>query len=192
MRKHEVSQEGFKPNLNYDRFVTRPVKKHQWRKFPEGRGAIILLGLIGDTLTGPSIEIERNFSKQGASRRALYHELVSRCPWIPAWYNGEFELSEDIVYDRYHKMYYWNDAPTRQERGQRSREHYLSDPKLRPFVPAVETLFKRGGIITKEQMTQAMTNEKLLSVSGNNKVAQKTDFNGRDDSEYLRLQRTGN
>ena len=63
-------------------------------------------------------------------------------------------MHKDIVWDRYHKMYYRNDEKGF-DRLCRSREHYTIDSKLTPILPRIEELFRTKSQITLEDMKEA-------------------------------------
>lgn len=141
--------EKFKPRLNYKRKKTPSTKKNQWRRTRLGRGSIIVIGLVGDEMSGgAAVAVSRDFP----NAEQLYKRVLAMLPWLPEYYQGEKPLNVDIVKDRYHKMYYRNKTKTRQGRGAMSPEHYLHDERLRASVPAVERLYKRGRIITREEL----------------------------------------
>lgn len=163
MRTNRASREGFAPNTGYHRTKTYAGKKVSWRSAPEGVFALIIIGLVGDGAVGSGVEMERDFAAQGAGASTIFKALTGCCPWVAAWYAAErgdgSGLSPRITWNRYHKMYYANEAETRQQRGRRSREHYMYDPRLRPYVPAVEKLYKRGGAIPRDVAVQAVSSK---------------------------------
>lgn len=113
----------------------------------------LIIGLIGDEMSGG---IEAALTREFPPASEIYNRVLSRVPWIVDWYQAHRPLDEEIVYNRYHKMYYENEAPTRDGRGSISREHYTRDMRLAPYVGKVEELLRRGGVITKEQLVGAM------------------------------------
>jgi hypothetical protein len=112
---------------------------------------LVLLGLHGDALTGMSVEIERNFAKQGVSSVAMSMFIRDRVPEFPAYFQEATNrfITASLIRDRYHKMYYDNKAPAHM-RGRRGKEHYLFHKKLRGLVPVVDAVYLQGGPITLE------------------------------------------
>lgn len=149
MRTSEPTDEGFIPRPKYVRTNQRMGKVYHMTRDPVGRVVKVLIGLIGDKAVGQDVVMRRNFTQQGAGRDAIYSQLLAIVPWFQEYYlkaRGEnIPLTKDIVFDRYHKMYYEDGKPCV------SREHYTHDEKLRPLVPQVDRLFHLGKIITEEQ-----------------------------------------
>jgi hypothetical protein len=157
MERNVPVQEGFRKK-KYLRERTYSGPKYQWRASPVGRTAIILIGMIGDSLVERSGSLTRDFAKQGASQIALWTKFVALCPNFPKFYEDdrghEYPLTPRIVGHRYHKMYYDHDGPPGTGRPGTS-EHYMNNPRLRPYVPAVDVLFRRGKPLTIEEMRKA-------------------------------------
>ncbi len=161
MKNNRGVKNGFKPNLDYHRTNNHPRVTVSWRGTPVGRGLIILIGLIGDARINPlSAELERNFAQQGARASYLFDGLIRICPWVLNWYQeqGGNPLTKEIIYNRFHKMYYWN-AGERHQRGQRSKEHYNVDEKLRYVVPGIDHLFVNQHKISREQLLEICGND---------------------------------
>lgn len=151
MRTIRPAKDRFKPNLKYAR-DGRSTKKFPWTKTAIGCGLKILIGLIGDEIAPEDIDFSRQFPKD----QVLFQRLLLITPWVMTYYQAQWPLDAKVVYDRYHKMYYWNTAPTRRLRGQRSQEHYKVHPKLRFWVEQVEPLLLKGKEITVDELTEAM------------------------------------
>lgn len=140
--------EGFKPNLNYPK-----DRDPGWRSpFPwvhdvVGRCVKTAILRWGEkqSESANTIELKRNFSKSGLSGEALFHFVCSNFPQFPTYYQYRCgnELTPKIVWDRYHKMFYDNDA-ARSERGRRSREHPSHDFRLRVWIEDVDKWLLRG------------------------------------------------
>lgn len=170
MRGDHQVEPKFRPNPNYKREKgTGKGKRQDWRGrrknvsgldgSEEGRCALIIIALIGHEVMGHDIPLSRDFIKL----RPLWNRTIAVLPWLPEWYKAKNPLSPKIVWDRLHKMYYDNGAP-RYDRGRHSREHYMLDDKLRPFIPAVEKLYRTGKVITREQATAACSYHPVLQL----------------------------
>lgn len=155
MRQNGPITDGFK-NRKYERKKTYSGPKFQWRRCAVGRGAIIVIGLIGDSVVERSGAMTRDFAKQGASQRALFSEFIRLCPGFASHYLSArgAPLTAGIVGDRFHKMYYDHDG-VRGSGHPGSSEHYMNNLRLRPHVPAVEALFRRGTPISNEELEKA-------------------------------------
>jgi uncharacterized RmlC-like cupin family protein len=156
VRRNTEIAEGFRPHLGYSRGPTTRLPPFRWRADPVGRGLLILIGLIGDEAVGQGLEVTRDFAERGAGARSIYAKLLTIAPWAADYYAARrgCHLTPAIVFDRYHKMYYDN-RKERVQRGQRSPEHYMASPALRPYIAAVEKLYRRSCPITALTLTEA-------------------------------------
>lgn len=95
------------------------------------------IGCIGDKLSGgPDVALYREFPNRGAQ----YHELINRIPGVVQFYDEHSAvLTPYKVYHRYHKMYYENKS-SRELRGAQSKEHWMIDPRLTPYITLAQEL----------------------------------------------------
>lgn len=142
----------------YERKVQRVGKVYYFTRDPVGRFIKTLIGIAGDAKVGRDIVLRRNFTEQGAGKEALYNQVVLFAPWFPAYYRAcrGVDLTPEIVYDRYNKMYYKD--------GQAgiSDEHYLQDKKLQPIVPEVDRVFNIGKPVTEDEARKIGNTSKNL------------------------------
>ena len=110
----DVPEEGARARKPYHRAHSRTGPIYPWTHTAEGRAAKIIIGLLGD-------------ETQGA--QALFERFVRLCPEFAAEYERVrgVPLSPAIVFNRYHKQYYYKGRS-----GEPSPEHYTRDPKLCP------------------------------------------------------------
>jgi hypothetical protein len=152
MRSSLPITDGFR-NRDYpaDR-APRKIKPFQWKGTSIGRCAIILIGLVGDAKGGDStaLNFHRKFAESGITPQYLYDQLLLFMPWFAGYYYAQRgkALTLDQVYDRFHKMYY-KYVGGRGVPGM--DEHFTNNTKLRPYVPAVRELFRRGTSITEDE-----------------------------------------
>lgn len=157
MKSNKASKEGFR-TVNYPKNrKSRSGKCFWYTRDPIGRYIKTAIGIYGDTVSGMSVEIERNFKAQGVGSDSIFHFVTTTFPEFPAYYYEirGLVLTKQGAGDRYHKQYYDNDAP-RELRGRRSKEHYLHDPKLRGLVPTVDARLKQGGTISLAEILKAV------------------------------------
>lgn len=125
----------------------KPAKKSDfpWKRDKYGRLCLVLLGLKAEEMAGPSLEVQRDFYKQGVRGPALLHFLEKLCPAFPAYYVSltGVELSASIVWNRVHKMFYNNKLP-KGRRCVRSDEHFKAHPALRPLIPLATEYYRQG------------------------------------------------
>lgn len=138
-----VPSDNFRPNYKYKRQSGSKRKPHvYWTRSPEGRLYKTIIGIIGDQLRGGHDSwIDRKFP----SPSTIGSLVRTTIPHIAEWYHercGE-ELTDEIIWDRYHKMYYSNKSP-RKERGTISEEHYSRDVKLKRYVTSASQIVKDG------------------------------------------------
>jgi len=159
MRSNVSTTDEFEPILNYPvERKARSGKNFPWTTDPIGRYVKTALGLWGDQRCGMSVEAERNFKAQGVGADACLWFIKTQFPEFSFYYKEVrgVPLSKGIAGDRYHKQYYDNKAP-REQRGRRSQEHYLHDPKLRPLFPSVDARLKLGTPITLVEIAKTVT-----------------------------------
>jgi hypothetical protein len=141
IHQSDPMQDKFHGNPNYPK-NRKPYhgKKFNWKGTPQGRFALILIGLIGDQAAkGTSVALTRTFPKQ-----AFLFDAVTRIdPLLPSIYKAENPLDEKIMWQRYHKMYH-RYIPGKGGFPVRSDEHYENNSNLRPYVDAVRKLWERG------------------------------------------------
>lgn len=146
MQTNLPTEEGFVPRPNYKRTKQRVGKIYKFTSDPVGRTVKILIGLIGDRSTTRDVVMRRNLSQQGASKLALYNQLMMFVPWFPAYYLSirGLPLTPHVIYTRYYTMI-WEDGEPKL-----SKEYYMHSKKLRPYVPGVDAAFIKGLVISED------------------------------------------
>lgn len=156
MKTNIPTENNFENRPNYERKIQRTGKIYHFTKDPIGRFIKTAIGILGDRLAGEDIVFRRNFLEQGVGEVALFKEVMKLFPWFREYYyekRGEY-LTESIIWNRYHKMYYVNGKDGKSGTAGISQEHYKRDQRLFVLVPRVDALLIRGTIIRKEEIEE--------------------------------------
>lgn len=154
--------EGFVPQgKQKDRPPRTGIKYYPWTTDPTGAAIKTLIGICGDDIAGSSsIVINRGFAACGITSKRLFREIIElRVPWFKYEYEEviEFtrELSPNVIYNRFHKMYYEN-SRIRGIPGKPilTGEHYINHPHLRPLFESLNKLYHENRWIDGDEITR--------------------------------------
>lgn len=147
MRSEEGLKDNFR-NRKYSRGKTKVVSKFNWEKDPLGRILKVVICCLGSqSFSTEQTSLSRKFPSAGP----LYRRFLEVVPWAANYYKfiTGTDLTEKIVWNRLHKMFYSHRGVIGSGHACVSSEHPINKDSMRPLMAPVDIHLRNNIVLTK-------------------------------------------